>query len=98
VFLWTSVAEGLGINVVVKLGHPQWQCAAVMAVVGLHFLPLSFAFDYRPHLVTGVLLAGWALAYPWLIPGGALAAAGPFGASALLIGSAAWALRSARTV
>jgi hypothetical protein len=100
IFLWTGVAEGLGIflavNVVVNLGHPQWQWAAMMAVVGLHFLPLADAFGYRPHVVTGVAMTAWALAYPWMFAAGALAPVGLFGAAAILFASAAWALRSVR--
>lgn len=99
-FLGASVGEGLGIflavNVVVNLGHPQWQAAAAMGVVGLHFLPLALAFGYRPHLVTGVAMTAWALAYPWLFAAGATAPAGLFGAAAILFASAAWALRSVR--
>jgi len=100
IFAWTSVAQGLGlflaVNLVVNLGHPQWQIAAAMAVVGLHFLPLAKAFGYRPHVATGVLMTGWALAYPWLGAAGALAPIGPLGAAAILFASAAWALRSLR--
>jgi len=97
-FLWTSVGEGVGIflaaNLVVNLGHAQWQPAAIMAVVGLHFLPLAAALEYRPHIVTGVAMTAWALAYPWLFAAGAMAAAGPFGAAAILFASAAWTLGS----
>ena len=100
IFAWASLAEGLGIflavNIVVGLGHPQWQMAAMMAVVGLHFLPLAKAFGYRPHIVTGLAMTGWALGYPWFGAAGALAPIGPFGAAAILFASAAWALRSAR--
>ena len=99
-FAWTSFGEGLGIflavNAVVMTGHPQWQMAAVMAVVGLHFLPLAKAFGTRAHVVTGVAMTAWALAYPWLGAAGALAPIGPFGAAAILFASAAWALRSRR--
>lgn len=97
-FLWTSVGEGVGIflaaNIVIDLGHSQWQPAAIMTVVGLHFLPLAAALEYRPHVVTGIVMTAWALAYPWLFAAGAMAAAGPFGAAAILFASAAWALRS----
>ena len=100
IFLWTGIAEGVGIllavNVVVNLGHPQWQAAAMMAVVGLHFLPLATAFAYRPHIATGVVMTAWALGYPWLFAAGAQAPAGLFGAAAILFASAALALRSAR--
>jgi len=99
IFAWTSLGEGLGIlvavNVVSNLGHPQWQPAAAMVAVGLHFLPQSTAFDYRPHLVTGTAMTAWALAYPWLFAAGAMAPAGMLGAGAILFASAAWALRSA---
>lgn len=99
IFAWTSVGEGVGIllavNVVANLGHPQWQPAAAMAVVGLHFLPQSTAYDYRPHLLTGGAMTAWALGYPWLFAAGAMAPAGMLGAAAILFASAAWALRSA---
>ena len=102
IFLWTNVAEGAGIllavNLVVYLGHPQWQTAAVMAIVGLHFLPLAVGFGYRPHLVTGVAMTAWALAYPALFAAGGMAPAGAFGAAAILFASAAWALRSVSTL
>lgn len=98
IFLWTNAAQWIGcigaVNLVVALGHPQWQTAVVMAVVGLHFLPLAIAFGYRPHVVTGVAMTTWALAYPSLFAAGGSAAAGPFGAAAILYLSAAWALRS----
>ena len=101
IFLWTNVAEGVGIllavNLVVNLGHPQWQTAAVMAIVGLHFLPLAVGFGYRPHLVTGVAMTAWALAYPALFAAAGMAPTGSFGAAAILFASAAWALRSVGT-
>ena len=100
IFAWTSAGEGLGIllavNVVVNLGHPDWQAAAAVAVVGLHFLPLAAAFGYRPHAVTGVALTAWALAWPWLFAAGAAAPAGLLGAGAILFASAAWASHSLR--
>ena len=100
IFLWTSLAEGAGIllavNLAVNLGHPECQFAAIMAVVGLHFLPLAFAFGYRPHVVTGVVMTAWALLYPALLADGAMAGAGLLGAAIVLLASAAWALRSAR--
>ena len=98
IFAWTSAAEGVGIllavNVVANLGHPDWQTAAAMAVVGLHFLPLAVAFGHRPHFVTGVAMTAWALACPWLFAAGAMAPMGLLGAGAILFASAAWALRS----
>ena len=98
IFRWAVVGEGLGIflavNVVANLGHPQWQPAAAMLVVGLHFLPLAVGFGYRPHVVTGLALAAWALAYPWLFAAGAMAPAGWLVAGAILMASALVSLRS----
>ena len=99
IFAWACAGEGVGIllavNLVVDLGHPQWQPAAIMGVVGLHFPPLAVGFGYRPYLVTGVAMTAWALAYPWLFAAGAMAPIGPLVAGATLLASAAWALRSA---
>jgi hypothetical protein len=100
IFWWTFLAEGVGIllaaNLVANLGHPRWQAAAVMAVVGVHFVPLAFAFEYRPHLATGASLTAWALGSPWCLTGGPMAPASLLGAAAILLASAAWALRAAR--
>ncbi len=93
------VGEGMGIlvaiNVVRLMGHPQWQPAAALLVVGLHFLPLASAFDYRPHLVTGLALVAWSLAWPWLFAAGAMAPAGWLVGGAILAASAVVALRAA---
>ena len=98
ILFWAVAGEGAGIllavNVVSDLGHPQWQPAAALGVVGLHFLPLASAFGYRPHIVTGLALAGWALAWPWLFAAGAMAPAGWMVAGAILMASAVGALRS----
>ena len=92
------MGEGAGIflavNVVSNLGHRPWQPAAALLVVGLDFLPLASAFGYRPHLVTGLVLVGWALAWPWLFAAGAMAPAGWEVAGAILMASAVVALRS----
>lgn len=99
IFAWACAGEGVGIllavNLVANLGHPQWQPAAIMGIVGLHFLPLAIGFGYRPHFVTGAAMTAWALAYPWLFAAGAMAPVGPVVAGAMLLASAAWALRSA---
>jgi len=98
IFMWALAGEGVGIplaiNLVVNLGHPQWQMPAIMLIVGLHFLPLAVGFGDRSYRVTGVAMTTWALAYPWLFAAGALAPAGPLVAGAMLFASAAWALRS----
>jgi len=99
IFTWACIGEGVGIlvavNVAVNLGLPQWQAAAAMVVVGLHFLPLASGWRYPPHLVSGGALTAWAVSYPWLLAGGPMAPAGFLGAAAILLASAAWALRMA---
>jgi hypothetical protein len=99
IFAWALAAEVVGIplaiNLVVDLGHPQWQTSAIMGVVGVHFLPLASGFRYRPHLVTGVAMTAWALAYPGLFAAGGLSPIGPLVGGAMLFASAAWALRPA---
>jgi len=54
ILTWACIGEGVGrlvaVNVAVNLGLPQWQAAAVMAIVGLHFLPLASGLRYPPHL------------------------------------------------
>jgi len=100
ILMWACIGEGVGIllavNVAVNVGLAQWQAAAAMAVVGLHFLPLAFGFRYPPHLVSGSALTVWALSYPWLFAAGPMAPAGFLGAAAILLASAAWALRAVR--
>lgn len=100
IFWWTCAAELagilIGVDVVGNLGHPEWQPAAVMLAVGLHFLPLAAGFGYRPYAVTGAALTAWALAYPMLFAAGALAPTGIGAAGAILFASAAWALRPVR--
>jgi hypothetical protein len=100
ILMWACIGEGVGIlvavNLVVNLGLAQWQAAAAMAVVGLHFLPLASGFRYPPHLVSASALTVWALSYPWLFAAGPMAPAGFLGAAAILFASAAWALRPVR--
>lgn len=97
---WACIGEGVGmlvaVNVAVNLGLAQWQAAAAMAIVGLHFLPLASGLRYPPHLVSGSALTVWAVSYPWLFAAGPMAPAGFLGAAAILLASAAWALRSIR--
>jgi hypothetical protein len=63
----------------------------VIAVVGLHFLPLARLFRYRPHLLTGLALIALAILAP-LATGRPDNAWGPLGAGLILWASAAWAL------
>lgn len=55
-----ALAEGASIALAVWLllrwGQPQWIAATIVAIVGLHFLPLARSFAYPPHLATGIAL------------------------------------------
>lgn len=72
-------------------GWAGWFLPMVIAVVGLHFLPLARLFRYRPHLLTGMALIALAILAP-LATGRPDNAWGPLGAGLILWASAAWAL------
>lgn len=69
-FLWINLAQWAALfaqgPVLAWAGHPAWSQAAVILIVGVHFLPLARVFDARQHYLTGALLIAVALAYPWL--------------------------------
>jgi hypothetical protein len=78
-------------SVLNRAGLGQFILPMVIAVVGLHLLPLARLFGYAPHYVTGTLLTVWPLVYTATVgPGSSL---GPLGAGIVLWCSAAWALR-----
>ncbi|MBU9168812.1 hypothetical protein [Burkholderia gladioli] len=61
---WTAIViSNLALN---ASGHGAWFVAAVILIVGLHFLPLAHAFTSSRHMLTGLALIVVALAYPWL--------------------------------
>ena len=95
-FLWINVVQWAVIfaaaQVLGALHRMDWLYATVIAIVGLHFLPLARLFRYPPHLPTGLGLLAWALLFPWLLQdsGGPLSAGGPFGAGLVLWAATAW--------
>ena len=68
-----------------------WFIPMVIAVVGLHFLPLARLFRYPPHQLTGGALIALAILAP-LASGRPDNAWGPLGTGLILWASAAWAL------
>jgi hypothetical protein len=87
VIMWSSIAEGAGILVVVNLvalaGHREWTLPAMALVVGVHFVPMALAIPFRPFLVPSAALVILAMA-GFVVPsplGGAVAG---FGAAAIL--------------
>jgi hypothetical protein len=79
-------------NVLVNLGRAAWVLPAVVAIVGLHFLPLARLFAYRPHYLTGIALLLVALVVPQLAPAGPADPGVCLGAGLILWVSALWGL------
>jgi hypothetical protein len=75
-------------NVLKNTGHGNWVLAAIIIIVGLHFLPLAPVFRYPVHYVTGVALVTWGAGYPFLLTQGAGSPLGCLGAGLLLWASA----------
>lgn len=77
-------------NILSRTGHGQYILPAIIAIVGLHFLPLASLFAYAPHYLTGAALLVWTLAYTLFA--GPASSLGPLGAGIVLWCSAAWAV------
>lgn len=75
-----------------KVGHQDWLAAAIMLIVGAHFLLLAPMFRNRGHYVTGAALMLWAVTYPFVASGGPSSPVGPFVAGLILWLSAIGAL------
>jgi hypothetical protein len=74
-YAFITGAEALGIyviaNVLSNRGHAEWINAALILIVGLHFLPLARLFISRAYLATGVALIAIAIVLPQFAAGGA---------------------------
>lgn len=81
-------------NVLTRLGQGRWVMPVIVAIVGLHFLPLAVVFDYRPHYVTGVMLVAWALFFSLTPVLGPASSLGALGTGVLLWASAGWSIVS----
>jgi hypothetical protein len=79
-------------NVLANLGLNNWIIAAVILIVGLHFLPLAGLFSYPVHYVTAAGFIVLALVYPFMAPGGPADPVGCLGAGLILWLSALWGL------
>jgi hypothetical protein len=60
----------------------------IIAVVGLHFLPLAAVMRYRPHYASGLALLLLAVVFPFVANGGPRSGLGPLGAGLILWASA----------
>jgi hypothetical protein len=74
-YAFITGAEALGIyvltNVLTTRGHAEWINAALILIVGLHFLPLARVFKHRAYLATGAALIAIAIVLPQFATGGA---------------------------
>lgn len=97
VFHWTNAAQWLGIavgiNVLNNTGLGAWGVPLIVMIVGLHMFPLAWAFNHRPHAVTGAALVLLAAVCPFVAPDGPADTVICAGAGLILWSSAAWALR-----
>ena len=64
--MWSSIGEGIGLflasNIVINLHRPDLLLPSMAVVVGLHFLPIAFAAEFRPFYALGVVLIAIAAA------------------------------------
>lgn len=88
---WTLIL-GLAF-LLTRLGQGAWIIPTTIGVIGLHFLPLAYAFRNPPHYLTGAALIALAVLYPQFAAGGPTSPLGFLGAGLILWLSAAWALR-----
>jgi len=104
VFNIVNAAQWIVIGVLsialVNLGLVMWIVPMVIAVIGLHFLPLAHVFANPPHYVTGAALLVFGVTYPEIAPLGPLDPVGLLGAGLILWASAVWAIkpRAAATI
>ncbi|ODU94327.1 MAG: hypothetical protein BGP23_12295 [Lysobacterales bacterium 66-474] len=82
------IAIFVAINILVRVGLPSWEIPCVIAIVGLHFLPLAHVFNYRAHYLAGAALVALAMLYPLLAPHGPADPVGCLGAGLILWASA----------
>lgn len=61
-----------------------------ISIIGCHFFPLAFLYNYPFHGLTGVLLIGWALIYPHVLMAGGWNPIGLSVTGIILLLSASW--------
>jgi hypothetical protein len=75
-------------NVLANLGLKEWVLPSAMLIVGLHFFPLAKAFGNAQLHYTGGAMVLLAIAYPFVVPGGAANPVGCLAAGLILWTSA----------
>jgi hypothetical protein len=79
-------------NVLANMGLGSWVIAAVILIVGLHFLPLAALFSNPVLYATGTAFILLAVIYPLMAVGGPADPLGCLGAGLILWLSALWGL------
>lgn len=96
IFRWVNAGQWMLIvvlaNVLNHAGLRAWVVPMIIAVVGLHFLPLAAVMRYRPHYVSGLALLLLAAVFPLVARNGPASGVGPLGAGLILWLSAIFAL------
>jgi hypothetical protein len=96
IFHWVNGGQWVLIvilaNVLNNIGLDAWVVPMIIAVVGLHFLPLAAVMRYRPHYVSGLAMLLLAVVFPLVANGGPRSGMGPLGAGLILWASAVFAL------
>ena len=72
------------VNILANIGRPEWSVAAIIFIVGLHFLPLAAVFTYRWHYVTGSALILLSITYPFVSSAGPASPSGLLGTGIIL--------------
>jgi len=94
VLQWVSI---IAVNSYLNyIGKSAWSVAAVMLIVGLHFLPLARLFRSVSHAIVGGIIILLAVSYPFVAAGGPQSPLGPIVMGLILWGSAAGMLAGAK--
>jgi hypothetical protein len=75
------------------LGWGIWIMPMIIFVVGVHFVLLAKVFGTVTHAVTGIVMMGFAVTYPFLATQGPTSPIGLLGAGLILWTNALWAVR-----
>ena len=90
VIQWLAIV--VAANLLANFGQSEWIAAAVILIVGLHFIPLAAIFKNRSHYLTGSALILLSVTYPFVSGIGAASPVGLLGTGMILWGSALGAL------
>jgi hypothetical protein len=78
---WLSI---FALAIFLPKSYETWFVALVIAIIGIHFVPLAVVLHYRPYYYTAFALMALAVMYPMLAPLGPASPVGFLGAGAIL--------------